>query len=361
MADFQSSKTAAEIEDVLTGALLYTKAQPLTEGQKAFVRNKIGATELGEGIKIVSHFDSLRELEAAVPNPKAGDAYSIGTELPYNLYVYDFAHATWVNHGAIRANDIAARFAQNKAVTISAWKEDTDVFADYTYKAAIPIAEVTGNDFPIVAFSPADAAGGNFCPICFAFDGYVEIWAKAIPAADIVIPAITFIVEDTQDGENGNSTKGITNASGGIASESIGTKQIANSAVTREKLAPDALYSPVIDNTSSAYALTTNALGKTIFSRGSGECVITMSKSVSNALPVGAEFAVFYYDGSSLKIEIEGARLALTGESGMLGSVNTTIGVRISEKYGMVALKKLYPQVQYGDIWSITGNVEVVE
>jgi hypothetical protein len=237
LADFQSSKTAAEIEEVLVGALTYKSPQALTESEKAFVRAKIGATELGEGIKIVSHFDSLEELEAAVPKPKAGDAYSIGTELPYNLYVYDFAHATWVNHGAIRANDIEARFAQNKAVAVGAWEEDTDVFVDYTYKAAIPLAEVTGNDFPIVAFSPADAAGGNFCPICFAFDGYVEIWANAIPTADLVIPAITFIVEDTEDGETGNSTKGITNATGVIK---VGENLLLDGSITANKVKNEA-------------------------------------------------------------------------------------------------------------------------
>lgn len=194
MADFQSSKTAAEIEEVLTGALTYKSSQTLTETEKAFVREKIGATELGEGIKIVSHFDSLDELEAAVPNPNAGAAYSIGTELPYNLYVYDFYHDTWVNHGPIRSTDINARFAQEISVDVDAWEEDTDVFADYTFKAAIPIGEVTENDFPLVVFSPSDALSGNFCPIAYTFDGYVEIWAKAIPNAAISIPAITFIV-----------------------------------------------------------------------------------------------------------------------------------------------------------------------
>lgn len=240
MADFQSSLKANEIEEVLTGALLYTKGQPLTEGEKAFVREKIGATSLGEGIKIVSHFDSLEELEAAVPNPSAGDAYSIGAVLPYSLYVYDFYHDVWTNHGHIRANDIAARFAQNKAVTVSAWEEDTEVFADYTFKAAISLAEITGNDFPIVAFGPSDAVGGNFCPVCYAFDGYVEIWARVIPETDIIIPAITFIVEDTEDGETGNSTKGITNASGGIAAGSINTDMLADGTVTAAKVKSEA-------------------------------------------------------------------------------------------------------------------------
>lgn len=240
MADFQSSKTAAEIEEVLTGALLYNVAQTLTEGEKAFVREKIGATAQGEGIKIVSHFDSLEELKAAVPNPNAGDAYSIGVVMPYNLYIYDFYHDSWVNHGPIRANDISARFAQNVVVAMAAWEKDEDVFPDYIYKAAIPLAEITGNDFPIVAFSPSDAGSGNFCPICFAFDGYIEIWAQFIPA-DITVPAMTFILQETEGTETGNSTKGITNAGGGGSGARVTTEQIADGAVTGEKISADAV------------------------------------------------------------------------------------------------------------------------
>lgn len=242
MADFQSSLTANEIEAVLTSALTYKGTQLLTETEKAYVREKIGATELGEGIKIVSHFDSLEELEAAVPNPKAGEAYSIGAALPYNLYVYDFTHEEWVDHGVIRSNDIKARFAQNKVVAVGAWVKDEEVFEDYTYKASITLAEISGNDFPILAFAPSDAANGNFCPICYAFDGYVEIWANAKPTADIVIPAITFITEITENAESGNNTKGITNATGIIRllPGAINTNMLQQGAVTKDKLAADA-------------------------------------------------------------------------------------------------------------------------
>jgi hypothetical protein len=159
--------------------------------------------------------------------------------MPYNLYIYDFYHESWVNHGPIRANDISARFAQNVVVAMSAWEEDTDVFPDYTYKASIPLAELTGNDFPVVAFSPSDAVGGKFCPICFAFDGYIEIWARSVPDADITIPAITFILQETEGAESGNSTKGITNAGGGIATGGIGTAQIADESITVAKVAAE--------------------------------------------------------------------------------------------------------------------------
>lgn len=235
MADFISSKSAKEIETVLTDALLCSTPQELTETEKAFIRQKIGATELGEGIKIVAHFDTPEELEAAVPEPEAGDAYSIGTETPFSLYIYDAYHEAWIDHGPIRANDITARFAQNVTVLVDAWEEDTTVFEDYSYKAAIPLGELTGEDFPIVGFAPAEASSGNYAQICFAFDGYVEIWARAIPAGDIIIPAITFIV--FEESAQGVTSKGVTNADGGIATGGIDTAKLADGSVTAAKVA----------------------------------------------------------------------------------------------------------------------------
>ena len=235
MADFQSSKTAQEIETVLTGAVLFNENTKLSEAQKAQARANIGATANGEGIKIISHFDTLEELEAAVKSPNAGDAYSVGLSLPYNLYIYDYLYSVWRDYGAIRSTDIKARFAQNIAVDVGDWEEDTDVFVDFSYKAQIPLGEVSGSDFPIVAFAPSDATGGNYCPIAYCFDGYVEVWARAIPATAISIPAITFIIQD--DGASGGSTKGITNASGGIATGGIGAEQIANGSISTIKVA----------------------------------------------------------------------------------------------------------------------------
>lgn len=241
MADYPLKQEAAEVQDILDGAFLSNKGQNFSEETKAFMREKIGASAAGEGLKIISHFDSVEELQATVTAPTAGDAYSVGTELPYNLYIFDFLNGVWKNYGPIRANDLKARFAQNIPVPVSAWSEDASVFPDYTFKARIALAEVTGNDFPIVGFAPSDAISGNYCPIAYCFDGFVEIWAKAIPAGAITVPAATFIVQDTADAVTGNSTKGITNASGGIATGGIGTNQIANGAVTAPKLSPSAV------------------------------------------------------------------------------------------------------------------------
>lgn len=372
MADFQSSKTAAEIEEVLTGAVLFNTNTKLSEAQKAQARANIGATANGEGIKIISHFDTLEELEAAVKAPNAGDAYSVGTALPYNLFIYDYLSSIWRDYGAIRSTDISARFAQNVTVAVDDWEEDTDVFADYTFKAQIPIGEVTGNDFPIVAFSPPDAIGGNFCPIAYCFDGYVEIWARTIPSGMITVPAITFIIQD--DGAS-VSTKGITNAGGGfpeggvtnamLASNSVGTSKIMNGSVTRAKLAQDALYSPIASTLASTQtrAITAADVGKTLlFSWVTGEATMdttfTLSLEDSYNIPAGAEIAIYYMHGKSCKIAFSGGvNIDMCGEGRKL---NPTLA--IPEKYGMIALKKILHKSggSAQDYWLVTGNVEVV-
>lgn len=240
MADYPLKQEAEEVQEILDGAFLSNKGQVFSEETKAFMREKIGASATGQGLIIISHFDSLAELEAAVPNPNAGDAFSVGTAHPYNLYIFDFYNGFWRNYGPIRANDIKARFAQNIPVPVGAWEKDEEVFIDYTYKAKITLAEVTGNDFPIIAFSPSDAVSGNYCPISYVFDGRLEIWARTKPTETINIPAATFIVQDVADTVTGNSTKGITNASGGIATGGIGTDQIADGSVTVNKVADTA-------------------------------------------------------------------------------------------------------------------------
>lgn len=242
MADYPLKQEAAEVQTILDTSLTINNLYPqiLSEADKEFVREKIGASAVGDGIKILSHFDTLDELTTAITSPKPGDAFSVGSEVPYNLYIYDFMRESWRNYGPIRANDIKARFAQNIAVPVSAWQEDTTVFPDYSFKARIALTEASGNDFPIIAFAPADAISGNFCPIAYCFDGHAEIWAKAIPGAGITLPAATFIVQNATDTITGNSTKGITNASGGVAAGGIGTAQIANESITVEKVAASA-------------------------------------------------------------------------------------------------------------------------
>lgn len=192
---YQLSMTGAQVKTVLEGAVVANGKQDLTEDEKAQARMNIGATAAGNGIRILARFSTLSDLKSTITNPSAGDAYSVGTAAPYNLYIYDGYYKSWKDYGPIRATDISARFSQDLDVPVSAWAKDEDVFVDYTWKAGIPITGITSNAIPIVVFSPADALSGKFCPIAYTFDGYVEIFAKEKPTSSIIIQSITFLIE----------------------------------------------------------------------------------------------------------------------------------------------------------------------
>ena len=230
---FQSSLLAQEMEDTWTGTVRFNAEQGLTEAQKAQARENIGAVPFGSFLKILGHFDTVAELQASAPQ-NVGDAYSVGATTPYNLYIYDGLREEWRDYGQIRTTDISTRYVENQVIAVSAWTQDTSSLAGYSYKAQITVSGATGNDFPIVAFNQSDAVSGNFAPLSFSFDGYLEIFAKEKPTAAVTIPVATIIV-------NGGNGRGITNATGGITAGSIGTASLADGVVTAPKIADGAV------------------------------------------------------------------------------------------------------------------------
>lgn len=230
---FPLSQLHQEIDDTLTGAVRFNAEQGLSESQKAQARENIGAVPFGSNLKILGHFDTVAELQASAPQ-NVGDAYSVGTTIPYHLYIFDGLRNEWINYGQIRAADISTRYVENQVIAVSAWTQDTSSLAGYSYKAQITVSGATGDDFPIVAFNQSDAVSGNFAPLSFSFDGYLEIWAKTKPAAAVTIPVATIIV-------NGGNGRGITNATGGIATGSIKTANLADGSVTAVKIADRAI------------------------------------------------------------------------------------------------------------------------
>lgn len=233
VAYFALSQLPQEIDDTLTGAVRFNTEQGLSESQKAQARENIGAVPFGSILKILGHFDTVAALQASAPQ-NVGDAYSVGATTPYNLYIFDGLRNEWVNYGQIRAADISAQYVENQVIAVSAWTQDDTSLAGYSYKAQITVSGATGDDFPIVAFNQGDAVSGNFAPLSFSFDGYLEIWAKEKPTAAVTIPIATIIV-------NGGNGRGITNATGGITAGSIGTASLADGVVTAPKIADGAV------------------------------------------------------------------------------------------------------------------------
>lgn len=57
--------------------------------------------DTGEPFRVLDYYDTLEDLNNAVPYPKVGVAYGVGTSLPYDIYIYSSTKG-WVNNGAIQ-------------------------------------------------------------------------------------------------------------------------------------------------------------------------------------------------------------------------------------------------------------------
>lgn len=56
----------------------------------------------GADFAVLGYFSTLEELQEEITDPSAGDAYGVGTAAPYNIYIFDGVHETWVNNGPVQ-------------------------------------------------------------------------------------------------------------------------------------------------------------------------------------------------------------------------------------------------------------------
>lgn len=56
----------------------------------------------GKNFQILGYYASPEALMAAVTEPERGDAYGVGAQSPYDVYIYNAADAQWVNNGSIQ-------------------------------------------------------------------------------------------------------------------------------------------------------------------------------------------------------------------------------------------------------------------
>lgn len=66
--------------------------------------------EAGSSFVILGYFGTLDALKTAVPNPKAGDMYGVGTAPPYNIYAWDAVHGKWVGNGNLQGPEGKSAF-----------------------------------------------------------------------------------------------------------------------------------------------------------------------------------------------------------------------------------------------------------
>ena len=142
-----------------------------------------------------------------------------------------------------------------------------------------------------------------------------------------------------------------------LANTAVTEAKIAAGAVSRAKLATNALYSPFV-NVTGAHEITAANIGMTLKTSWNDATAITITQENSVTMPDGVEIAVYRNSPSAaVTIIASGVRLVIPGETAFL----TDATVKMSESFGMIALKKVGSNSTTGDAWLITGNVEVVE
>lgn len=58
--------------------------------------------EVGRGLTVLGHFETEAQLRSSVQNPAYGDAYAVGSKLPYTVYIFDWVTDDWTNHGVLK-------------------------------------------------------------------------------------------------------------------------------------------------------------------------------------------------------------------------------------------------------------------
>ena len=58
--------------------------------------------ETGRGFAVLGYYATAAALAAAVQTPAAGDAYGVGAEAPYDIYIFDGVTNAWINNGVLQ-------------------------------------------------------------------------------------------------------------------------------------------------------------------------------------------------------------------------------------------------------------------
>lgn len=72
------------------------------KGEKGDTGIKGDKGEDGKDFVIKGHYDTIDDLTSAITKPEVGDMYSVGTEIPYDIFIYDGTGDAWLNMGNLK-------------------------------------------------------------------------------------------------------------------------------------------------------------------------------------------------------------------------------------------------------------------
>lgn len=340
------------------GALPSSTVIPSIDGlaTETYVNNKVA----GLVDSAPSTLDTLNELAAALgddPNFATTIATQIGGKVDkvngkgLSTNDYTTAEKQKLANIANGANNYTLPVATSSI--LGGIKSGTDITIDASGNVSINddshnhiISNVDGLQSALDGKSDTGHTHNNLVPTSRTVNG------KAL-TSDISLIASDVGAISTTDGAVGTNN---------IASDAVQTGKIAAGAVTREKLAADALYSPLKTITADRN-IEVDDLGKTLkpkYSSSSTTFTLTLNAVSSTSLPIGAEIAVCrLYDLNQVNIAFSGVRVIyLMG--GRIANKDDNVAITVPRVGGMLAIKKMEIDTTYGDLWLVTGNVEVI-
>lgn len=204
------------------------KATLALEKATALERAAASGAFNGSSARILGYYESLEELEESEKTHEAGDIYCVGTEPPYSMVVYDGINGRWVDNGEVACikgergesgTTFTPQIAENGNLS---WKNDGGLENPETVNIMGPKGErgETGSD----GKSPYELAAEE------GFLGTEETFNWSL--ANIASHA---------SGHEAGGTDTITVTETMIAEGAVKTKKLEDGAVTREKLAVDAV------------------------------------------------------------------------------------------------------------------------
>jgi len=336
------------------------------------IKGEKGETgEAGKDFKILGFVATADEL----PNDaSAGDAYGVGENYPYDIYIYDGITNTWVNNGTIQgpkgeqgeSAEITGATASVDAnvgtpnVIVTAGGDTLHRTFDFAFKNLKGETGEKGDAGEAATITGATATVDNSIG-----NPAIVVTPTGTPNAQSFDFAFSGIKgEQGEKGDKGDSgvyvgsetiPAGYNVKINPAGNETDIADYLPAGSVTRVKLAMDALYSPM-EYFFTTYSFSINDVGKTIVAAGTSECVATLTQETNDAMPLGAEINVFWLGGANVKLQFAGDMRIVSPSMNVVknGSVN------LKQLFTFVTLKKITVDASgEGDIWYLDGDVTV--
>lgn len=298
------------------------------------VSDKAAAGEFdGKSFEISDYYDSLAELQAAVTEPESGMLYGVGTTPPLDIYGWSEEKQAWINNGKLQG----AQGERGKDGPYYQPSVDGSGNLSWTNNGGLE------NPASVNIRGPQGAQGAQGKdgkgPYEFAREGGYTGTAETLMEALVMVPE--------------HHTR---HEAGGLDPITVTGKMIEDKTITRAKLAADALCGQTKTLTATEYSFAEGDAGYMYVTNGNtSDFTFTLTQEVSSKLPAGAEITVLWLYAKSVTIKGEGVRFAVAGDT----AVRTSATVNMTEKFGVVGLKRLFGSSGSGDCWMVQGMVEV--